>query len=81
MRKTEADLAATVQGWLQKADTLDVCEEYTEGPNASRKRIADVSREQPGATGENSTRQGRTGSRNPCECGGRTIVRILIDGS
>ena len=27
MRKTEADLAATVLGWLQKADTLDVCED------------------------------------------------------
>ncbi len=44
---------------------------YKVGPRASRERIADVSRKQPCATGENSTGQGRTGSRNPCECGGQ----------
>ncbi|MEO5863536.1 MAG: hypothetical protein ABIQ79_00655 [Nitrospiraceae bacterium] len=27
MQKTEADLAATVQGWLQKADTLEARED------------------------------------------------------
>ena len=70
MQKTEADLAATVQGWLQKAETLDAREDTEWGRERLGDELPTWGHRQAGAAGENSARQGRAGSRSPCERGG-----------